>query len=219
MKKDYIPHSFNATINWMINFLAYLIPNLQRFGISEDKLTNIRAHIEMCKVAHEKAEQPNAGKADRLDRREKVANAIKAIRSFVNEYLRYNSAVGQDDKVQLGLHVPDTTHTPIGQPETWPIVTVRDAGPRRVRIDYHDSILVSRARPYGVHGSEIRYALLESAPETIEDMVHSDYSTRSPHILSFDEKMRGKTIYLCLRWENNRGEKGPWGEIVSTTVP
>jgi hypothetical protein len=219
MKKDYIPHSFNSTINWMINFLAYLIPNLQRFGISEDKLTVVRAQIELCKTAHEKAEQHNAGKADRLDRREKITNAIKAIRAFVNEHLRYNSAVGQDDKVQLGLHVPDTIHTPVSKPDTWPVVTVRDAGPRRVRIDYHDSVLVSRSRPHGVHGAEIRHALLESAPETIDEIVHSDYSTRSPHILSFDENARGKTIYLCLRWENNRGEKGPWGEIVKTTVP
>ncbi|MDR2466174.1 MAG: hypothetical protein LBD35_02170 [Prevotellaceae bacterium] len=219
MKKDYIPHSFNATITWMINFLAYLIPNLQKFGISEDKLTVVRTQIDLCKAAHEKAEHPNAGKADRLDRREKVNNAIKAIRAFVNEHLRYNSAVESDDKVLLGLHVPDTIHTPVGAPETWPVATVRDAGPRRVRIDYHDSVLVSRAKPYGVHGAEIRHALLDSAPKTIDDIVHSDYSTRSPHILSFDENVRGKTIYLCLRWENNRGEKGPWGEIVKTTVP
>jgi hypothetical protein len=25
--------------------------------------------------------------------------------------------------------------------------------------------------------------------------------------------------FLCLRWENNTGEKGPYGEIHSATIP
>jgi hypothetical protein len=30
---------------------------------------------------------------------------------------------------------------------------------------------------------------------------------------------RGKTVYFCLCWENNRGEKGPWSEIVFAVIP
>ncbi|MDR2362267.1 MAG: hypothetical protein LBD91_06005 [Prevotellaceae bacterium] len=29
----------------------------------------------------------------------------------------------------------------------------------------------------------------------------------------------GKTVYFALRWENTRGEKGPWSDIMSATVP
>jgi hypothetical protein len=30
---------------------------------------------------------------------------------------------------------------------------------------------------------------------------------------------RGKTVYFALRWENTRGEKGPWSEIMSAIIP
>jgi hypothetical protein len=30
---------------------------------------------------------------------------------------------------------------------------------------------------------------------------------------------RGKKLYFALRWENTRGEKGPWSEIHSTIIP
>jgi hypothetical protein len=53
----------------------------------------------------------------------------------------------------------------------------------------------------------------------VEDLIHSAFDTRSPFTLSFDENQRGKTVYFCLRWENTRGEKGPWSEIVSGIIP
>jgi hypothetical protein len=31
--------------------------------------------------------------------------------------------------------------------------------------------------------------------------------------------MRGKRIYFRARWENNRGEKGPWSEIGESIIP
>jgi hypothetical protein len=31
--------------------------------------------------------------------------------------------------------------------------------------------------------------------------------------------MRGKTVWFRLRWENNRGQKGPWSELYSAIIP
>jgi len=28
----------------------------------------------------------------------------------------------------------------------------------------------------------------------------------------------GKTAYYALRWENTRGETGPWSDVVSATI-
>ncbi|MDR1156180.1 MAG: hypothetical protein LBL04_15855 [Bacteroidales bacterium] len=50
------------------------------------------------------------------------------------------------------------------------------------------------------------------------DLVHSVFATRSPHTFQFDLSA-GKCFYCCLRWENTRGEKGPWSEIMSAIVP
>ncbi len=53
----------------------------------------------------------------------------------------------------------------------------------------------------------------------MEDLTHSAFSTRPPYKLSFTGDQRGSRVYVCLCWENTRGEKGPWNAISSAVVP
>ena len=42
--------------------------------------------------------------------------------------------------------------------------------------------------------------------------------TASPFINKFAIADAGKTVHYWLRWENSRGETGPWGPVVTGTV-
>jgi hypothetical protein len=37
--------------------------------------------------------------------------------------------------------------------------------------------------------------------------------------LVFNGEQRGTTLYFAMRWENNRGEKGPWNDIINVIIP
>ena len=50
-------------------------------------------------------------------------------------------------------------------------------------------------------------------------LFHSKLATRSPHKFAFPPEQRGKTVYLAARWQNRRGELGPWSAIVSAIIP
>jgi hypothetical protein len=89
----------------------------------------------------------------------------------------------------------------------------------RIILHYRDMLSESRAKPSGVHGVEIWFAILDTPPTTTADLIHSEFSTRSSHAFIFDENMRGKTVWFRLRWENMRGEKGPWSELYSAIIP
>jgi hypothetical protein len=78
---------------------------------------------------------------------------------------------------------------------------------------------VLRGKPKGVHGAEIIWAILPEPPKHHSELIHSAFCTSSPFRLEFDESDRGKTVYLCIRWENTTGEKGPWTEILSAIIP
>jgi hypothetical protein len=78
---------------------------------------------------------------------------------------------------------------------------------------------VLRGKPRGVHGAEIIWAILPESPKHHSDLIHSAFSTSSPFRLEFDEADRGKTVYICVRWENTTGEKGPWSDIMSAIIP
>jgi hypothetical protein len=57
------------------------------------------------------------------------------------------------------------------------------------------------------------------SPATVEDLINSAFDTKSPYTFVFEEAQRRKMLYFCLRWENGKGEKGPWSEIYSAVIP
>lgn len=219
IQHDYLPKACEALLTWLLNFLGYLKENLQRFKITEDYVLELETKINEYQQACIKASHPNAGKADRLERREKANALSRIVRKFVNEFLRYNREVTDEDRVLLGLHIADTKPTHSEVLPTWPVAYARTIGPRMVRVEYHDSASTSKAKPAGMHGAEIRHAILTAPPTSTEELLHSDFSTRTPYLFTFEENQRGQSVYFCLRWENTRGKKGPWGEILHTIIP
>jgi hypothetical protein len=49
--------------------------------------------------------------------------------------------------------------------------------------------------------------------------MHSEFDTHSPYIFQFDLPDAGKRLYVCARWENTRGQKGPWSVIKNAIIP
>ncbi|MDR1602988.1 MAG: hypothetical protein LBS42_11255 [Tannerella sp.] len=218
--KDYLPKAYVALLNWLLNFVSYVAQNIQRFGIPTSKFETLQKEIGDFQSAQTKAEHPNAGKADRLEREELAKAVSKALRYFVNVNLRYNENVTDQDRVNMGLTVPDTTPTTPPAPSTQPVVTETDSSIiMRITLHYKDSKSASKAKPYGIHGVEIRWAILDGPPVTTADLMNSEFSTRSFHTFVFEENQRGKTVWFRLRWENTRGEKGPWSELYSAIIP
>ena len=43
--------------------------------------------------------------------------------------------------------------------------------------------------------------------------------TATPYLLEYEASDAGKLASYVMRWENTRGEFGPWSETVSATIP
>jgi hypothetical protein len=142
-----------------------------------------------------------------------------AIRKFINEFETYNRYITDDQRLAIGLPVHKTTHTPVPVPSTIPEFTVDTSVIRDLTIHFQDKDSKSKAKPFGVHGAEILWAILPAAPTRIAELLRSGFDTNSPFTLKFDEEDRGKTVYFALRWENTRGEKGELSAINSAIVP
>jgi hypothetical protein len=110
------------------------------------------------------------------------------------------------------------TSSPVSN--TYPGFSIDSGTIRRLIISYFDKKSRKRkSKPEGQHGVEIRWAILLAPPADIDELRNSSFDTRSPFVLDFEESERGETVYVCLRWENTRGEKGPWSGIQSAIIP
>jgi hypothetical protein len=139
-------------------------------------------------------------------------------RVFNNEFIRYSTVVSEADKIELG-NKPHNPPSPIPDPSTRPEFSIKILDIMRLAIHFWDQGSASKAKPYGIDGAVIYWAILDHVPAGNEELTNSVLATRTPHILEFIEQQRGKTVYIAMRWQNEKGRKGPASEIQSAIVP
>ncbi|GHU24903.1 hypothetical protein FACS1894172_04590 [Spirochaetia bacterium] len=219
MAGDFIPHQDGAFLEWSKTLVTYTVDHMSSFNIQESVLIPIQTRLTAYEKAYTKAAHPNRGKVDVFSKNE-TRNALKAaLRLFIKAYLNYNPVISDTDKEAMGLPLHNTVRTKIPAPSTFPELEVKNPVIRQITVRYKDSKSDKRGKPHGVHGIELRWSFLEYDPASVNELSHSAFSTASPYTFTFNEIDRGKTVYICPRWENNKGEKGPWGIIIKAIVP
>jgi hypothetical protein len=144
----------------------------------------------------------------------------KIYRELYNGFLKRNPLVHNADLAEMGL--PSRVQQgrgPTPPPDTRVLASVRLAGPGEIIIEYYDEGLRGRAKPAGVRGAEIAWAVRDTPPVDWSDLVHSSFCSRAPFRLTFERHLRGQILYFAPRWENTVGEKGPWNEIYNVVIP
>jgi len=115
----------------------------------------------------------------------------KALRNLIKSFITYNPLVTNEDRNDMGLPIHSDTRTPAPVPVTFPEVELDSSVIRRLTIHYHNNGKDRKGKPYGVHGVEIKWEISEVPIVNVEDLT---------------------------RWENTRGEKGPWTTIANTVI-
>ena len=91
----------------------------------------------------------------------------------------------------------------------------------RVRVYIYDiDSKHRRGKPAGQQGAEIGYEFYdEDLPVTVEELLRSAFTTRNPYTFNLPGSLKRKYLKFALRWENERGEKGPWSDIDTQIIP
>lgn len=121
-----------------------------------------------------------------------------------------------EDRNTLNVHERSTTRTPVPVPTTIPIGQVDTSRRLEHTISFTNED-GSLAKPHGVRGCQIWFKVGE-APIDPSELNYMATDTASPHIYHFNGELAGKNVFYWLRWENNRGEVGPWSDAVMATI-
>jgi hypothetical protein len=92
-------------------------------------------------------------------------------------------------------------------------------GAYTIKVAFENRDTGSSVVPEYLTGVVLYYSVSDTPITNPNDLAQSRLATRSPHEFSFDPSQRSKTAYLAGRWQNRRGELGPWSEIVSIVIP
>jgi hypothetical protein len=217
--KDYVPRKESEFATWLANLVSVIAMRIGKWAIPADAFEPVQNAAAAFAIAYAIAIDPaTRSSVTIVAKDDSKKDAEKKTRSFIKTYVAFNPAVSNADRTLAGLPIYKDDRTPAPIPTKSPNYSI-DAALRQLTIHFYDVDRKHPAKPDGVHGAEIRWAILEAPPETIDEMVHSSFDTHTPFTLTFDENQRGKTVYMCLCWENTRGQKGPWSEIKNSNIP
>jgi hypothetical protein len=76
----------------------------------------------------------------------------------------------------------------------------------------------SKAKPAGVRGCQVWLKIGTTPPASVSELNDLATDTRTPSVAQFAAADAGKTADYWLRWENTKGETGPWSAAVSATI-
>jgi hypothetical protein len=220
-RTDYLPRAFAALLTWLDNFITYLEDSgvIARLGLDPARIAALKVETGAYREACKRADHPNAGHVDRLDRKARARSLSARVRQYVNAALRYNEKVTLDDRARLGLYVPDAPPAAEPLPGQYPEIEADVSVLRRVKITFFNREHRA-ARPAHVHGIELRFAVLApGVTPSLDLLTESAFSTRARTKLDFTDQQRGQLLALCARYENNTGGKGPYGPVVTVFIP
>jgi hypothetical protein len=219
--RDYLPKNDRNFLQWVITFLLNLLPWLTRFSIPHDRyqtLDDLRNDFSAkFDVAENPATRTKKAVKEKTDARKTLE---KAVRQFVQQFLTHNPDVTDGDREDLGLPIykPGRTPSPIATDAPDAEVDTSHIGRLNVHF-FEKGHKHKKGKPAGQHGAEIAWIQRDTPPTRWDELLHSNIDTNSPFTLVFENDLRGKTVYFALRWENTRGEKGPWSEIMNAIIP
>jgi hypothetical protein len=215
---DYLPRRDSELVTWGTNFTEQINLHLTEWSIPSDEYYALNTALQNFVHLHMQVDSPAKTHTHVIEKDAARKEFERLVRGLVDFRLK-NPIITDAQRSDWGIPIHKTKHTPIPVPTTYPEVEIDTSVIRQIGIHFRDYRSENKAKPFGVHGAEIRWDKLENPPANVEDLKHSSFDTKTPLILTFEESDRGKRVYFCLRWENTKGEKGPWGEIVSAIIP
>ena len=90
---------------------------------------------------------------------------------------------------------------------------------RELVIDFWQQGSTHKAKPDGYDGAVIVWDVRDTAPTNADELMHHTMASRTPFTLHFEETERGKTVFVGLCWQNERGIIGAWSEFKSAIIP
>jgi hypothetical protein len=160
---------------------------------------------------------------------------LEKMRFFKGHYFLTPPLI-DEDLISLQLKPKDTAHTPIPPPSnqaeadisrpgahllTLHLRAIAGSPPDPHRSDYGFRIYWG-VMPSGGATTEAALSVkreLIKVPVSGEELPHSRFTRRKKEMFDFPQEDSSKTVYFCVRYENAKGEPGPWGPIFSAVIP
>jgi hypothetical protein len=220
MAADLIPHAEDKFHTFQANLLDYVNTNQAALGLSAADVAPLTAAQAAWNTALTGQKKAKSDFHSATQTKDSAGEAyVKAIRGLV-KMLDAKPSFTPAHRTAMGLPALDTLRTPVPAPTTRPVGRIESAAPHSLVLHFVDETTPTRrAKPDGVQGCQVWSFVGDAAPADPSAYHFLALDTRTPYTDEHPAADAGKTAFYLLRWQNDKGETGPWGAVVSAKVP
>ena len=219
MSNDVVPRPDGAFDDFQKHFIDTAAAAPGQYGLTPQDITELQAAQNgwaKAYPAHQSAQLTAVAARQAKDESREALEA--ALRSSIRK-VNAGTTVSNALRAALGLPPHEESRSPNQAPATHPLGRIEHRGALRQEIHWTDADTPrSRRKPAGVIGCELWLKVGDGAPSNEEGCTLVALDTASPYLCEHEAADAGKTAHWLLRWVSTRGEKGPFGPVVSAKI-
>jgi hypothetical protein len=224
MQPPYIPAPDAAFDSWLANFSTLLTASPTTYGLTAPDAVIVAGVTTTWSAAYLAAINPATRTSPAIAAKDAARTAAEAtVRPYALQISR-NAGVTNDDKVAIGVNLPNSARTPVPPPTTTPALSLAGSVHFQVTLAYGDtSTPTTKAKPPGAIGMEL-WRFLGTAP-SVDPNLASQYGvlTKSPAVIGHGAPDVGKYCTFWARWVTRSGpggqaQSGPWSAPLTVVL-
>lgn len=220
MKDDVLPTKDSEFNLFLIKFAAALGGDPDKYGVTAKDVAMLQAVLALWAIAYpEHVDAQNKAHTATQNKDAARANAEEIVRGLA---AKVHATPGADNTVRVsaGLKPRSDVRVTVGTPESRPLGWVEANAQGLVMVQFRDENSTKKAaKPKGAHGCEIWVSVGDSVPTSASGYQFVAMRTRTPYRHQHAETDVGKTAFYRLRWQNAKGQSGPWSDVVQAKIP
>ncbi len=219
MSKSYLPVRDNDLGQWAQNFSQLLLASPASYGLTPADGAAIASYVSAFTAALAAVNNPATRTIASVATKDGAKAAMLAtVRPYAMQ-IRNNLGVSNADKAAVGLRIVDQTKTPIAAPVTQPLINVLCATVGEHTLRFADVMTPdARRKPAGAVALQLFANVGAASNSDPAEARFRGIVTRQPHAVKYERSDNGKIATYFARWQNLKGETGPWSNAVSFTI-
>lgn len=222
---DYLPQTDGGLAQWAGNFAALISADPGRFGVTAQDAQAIAQAVQAYLSAYTTAVEPITRTKVKVLVKNKARKAMVAVVRRYAGLIKANPAVSGPSKADLGLGRErlGQGRTRVSAPSTRPMLSLYDIQPHCHVLRYLDTGDTDGnnrggGKPAGVLGLQLFCHVGDTPPMDPQDARFERFVTRQPVRVEFKPEQVGKRVHYFARWQNAKGETGPWSLPTTAVV-
>jgi len=189
------------------------------WGIPTTTLSDFRS-VKLENFFNAQAEITNDPTRSTIAARNKAQREATAVLRFIIRFYLRRPEVTDADLIAMGIPPIDhirTMHKVVTEKVDF---VIEISGIRHIIVDFwQQGVEHSKAKPKGYDGAVLVWNIGDERPQEAEDFLLHTMASRRPFAIEFLDEDRGKTVWVALAWQNERGIRGEWSEFKSAIIP